>query len=101
MIGEHRFWAANGTMFTGSFVEGERDGLWQWLRPDGSLQGSAEYKLGKLNGEHVLFGDDGQELSRGSWRDDKKHGRWRVIGPNGELVVAESGLFEDGVKVGD
>lgn len=98
---------------TGTYVDGQKQGLWLGYDFDGMLIDSANYEAGRLkgirlkwhrngmlsdslnydglgNGAHISWYDDGLLASAGYWEQDSlKKGRWKYFDHDGSLMATE------------
>ena len=94
--GRLKFTAADGTVWEGPLVDGQRQGHWVVRGANGNVW-EGPFVDGKKHGDWVLRFANGN-VWEGPYMDDKKHGRWVIRGADG--TVGE-GPFVDGNKHGD
>lgn len=85
---------ADGSIESGSYVAGERDGLWRRQDRVGLPMKEARYVLGTLQGPWRTWHPNQQLKARGTFQDGRKHGLWTTWHPSGE--VAERQYFNCG-----
>lgn len=61
---------------TGRLEQGIREGYWKNFYSDGSLSSEYTFEEGDLNGVYVGYWKNGELHSKGSYKNDKKEGRW-------------------------
>lgn len=117
--GEGKWTYANGTVFTGTFVNGSKEGYGEMRRADGTLEFQGHFKKSRKNGPGKLFLPDGRmfdatfvddkmegfvkvikedtTIFRGPFKNDQPHGKCMWITPNGNICNAD---FVDGLHHG-
>jgi len=88
----------HGGMISGTYVEGQREGLWVHHFTDGAVRSECHYDHGELTGDCVWFRQTGGLLQKGSFLNGEKHGFWQRWSNTGALL--DEGSFERGAKVG-
>ena len=53
----------------GNYIDGERDGLWEWFRENGQLWVKANYTDGEQDGLSELFDEDGNLTKTETWEN--------------------------------
>ena len=76
------------------------DGRYQYF-VNGQLSEKGEYKNGKKDGHWVHYHENGQLESKGSYKIDERHDRWVFYDADGNLNTKRSGVYKNGVKIGD
>ena len=89
--GHGKFFLGDGSVYTGSFVNGEIEGHGQRTWPDGSMY-TGEFKFGEMDGEGEFEGPAGKFL--GTWRQNQREGPGIFYYPNGTLHCANGDLYE-------
>eukprot|EP01043_Picozoa_sp_COSAG02_P030041 COSAG02_NODE_1899_length_10459_cov_5.376544_2_plen_486_part_00 len=85
--GHGKFFLGDGSVYTGSFVNGEIEGHGQRTWPDGSMY-TGEFKFGEMDGEGEFEGPAGRFL--GTWRQNQREGPGILYCANGDRY---EGLF--------
>jgi len=83
---------------TGSFKEGERDGVWEWYYQNGQLDAKEYYKEGKANGVCVEYFENGRLKVNYSFKEGKRDGVWKWYHQNGQLDA--KGSYKEGKQDG-
>ncbi len=85
-------------MAKGKYIGQEKDSIWIQYDDRGVISYQEEYKLGKLNGQRVIFYEPVQDKYKVKeftyWRNGVQHGEFKKYHPNGKL--AQEGKFLDG-----
>ncbi len=89
----------HGGVIAGSYVDGERDGLWTHYFADGRVRSEMEYVAGSLTGPVTWYRATGGLLQKGGFLDGEKHGFWQRWSATGDLL--DEGTFDRGTKVGE
>lgn len=73
----------------GSYLSGERHGLWKYLYFDGKLLFEGEYMGGVEVGKHKYYYPSGQLKKEGKYNSGLKVGTWKIYNPDGfiELTI--------------
>lgn len=90
----------------GTFVAGERSGLWVRYHPRETEPGNTgqrvaeagEYSAGLRQGTWFSYRPDGTLEHKGGYRDDQRHGSWDGYAPH--LLRTWSGEYDAGQKTG-
>jgi antitoxin component YwqK of YwqJK toxin-antitoxin module len=69
----------------GTFVDGQREGLWKFYDENGFLESTQEHKEDKLNGEVKSYFCNGKIKSESTYKDGKQEGLHKVYYINGKL----------------
>lgn len=100
--GESREYASNGQLIARSFYsDGILNGPWETWRADGVRTCIGGYENGKREGVWVHWKSPGKMHKILTYRGDKLEGSCKTFDELGELLKAESGWFENGVRVRD
>ena len=91
-----KFTAADGTVWEGPLVDGQRQGHWVARRADGTV-GEGPFVDGQRQGHWVWRFADGN-ICEGPYVDDKRHGHW--VERFADRSV-QAGPFVDGQRHGD
>jgi hypothetical protein len=85
--------------FEGSYLNGKRNGVWEWNHENGQLSKKGSYLNGEKSGVWEEHHENGQLSSKGSYLNGEKNGVWEVYYVNGQLFSKGSYLNgeEDGV----
>lgn len=90
-------------MAKGKYINQLKDSIWVQFDDRGVLSFQETYKLGKLDGQRVVFYEpvNGQYrvMEYAYWKNGIQHGEYKKYHPNTKL--AEEGNFVDGNKNGD
>ena len=90
-------------MAKGKYINQLKDSIWVHFDDRGVLSFQETYKLGKLDGQRVVFYEpvNGQYrvMEYAYWKNGIQHGEYKKYHPNTKL--AEEGNFVDGNKNGD
>jgi len=70
----------------GQFVNGKRDGLWEFFDEEGRLTGETNFKDGQFDGKRVFFDKDRKVLEEQNWKAGNREGD-QVKVENGERKV--------------
>lgn len=122
-VGEVSRAYADGSVETGRYVGGERDGIWRRIDRAGLPMKEVRYVAGILDGPWRSWHPNQQMKTRGTYVDGKRHGEWtnwypsgaraeirsyrcdelhglfREHHPNGQ--IAERGVYWRGRKIGE
>lgn len=97
--GPSRTWHARGVKAReGSFLEGQRDGLWIDYYPSGAKQSEGYYLAGNLGGAWTWWFEEGTVSRSGSYQLGKQQGVWTEYWPVGRK--RGEGTFERGLRDG-
>jgi antitoxin component YwqK of YwqJK toxin-antitoxin module len=68
---------ANGVLsIGGSFLNGKKDGTWEFYEYQGILEKRISYKADSLDGAYLVFTLNGDTLTSGNYANGKKQGFW-------------------------
>lgn len=73
--------------------DGEKDGLYERFREDGSVEVSARYSRGALNGTYEEFGHEGDRTLEAQYKRGEKDGIYRTYA--GEVVTLDARYRRD------
>ncbi|MEO8066437.1 MAG: hypothetical protein ABI599_01965 [Flavobacteriales bacterium] len=65
--------------------KGQRHGVWTSYTQDGRVKSRTAYTDGKLDGDCVVFRENGQLYYQGSYKNGLETGEWKFYGPDGAL----------------
>jgi antitoxin component YwqK of YwqJK toxin-antitoxin module len=70
----------------GNYIDGKREGLWEWFYENGQLWSRENFKDGKLDGLYESFYDNGQLRIRGNFIDGEPDGLLEYFDEEGNLT---------------
>ncbi len=82
----------------GKYYQGQRHGLWEHYRDNGSLDSKGTYDYGLRHGKWRFYHPNGQLASEGNFDLGHEHGHWTMFDENGDRTA--HGEFIDGQKEG-
>ena len=96
----------------GNYRNGKLEGPWVGYHKNGQLSFKGEYKNGEQEGPWVYYWNNGHLNSKGDYKNSKREGTWVFFNTDGtkrmsklksgaEILDEGSGVYRDGVKVGD
>ncbi|WP_044397244.1 toxin-antitoxin system YwqK family antitoxin [Lacinutrix sp. Hel_I_90] len=71
-----QYYITNQLAEKGVFNHGLKTKTWKSWFKNGQLKTVEHYSNGKLNGKFELYGDDGNVVTRGRYKNDIKNGKW-------------------------
>jgi antitoxin component YwqK of YwqJK toxin-antitoxin module len=83
---------------SGEFLEGKKQGKWEFFTIDGILVKRAHYSNDSLNGPYEVYFENGDTLSSGTYSNGWKTGKW--IWKNTEGKLEMEGTFENNLQHG-
>jgi len=60
----------------GEFVNGNREGLWEYFDEEGRLTGTTNFKNDQFDGKRAFFDKDGNLLEEQNWKAGNREGEW-------------------------
>jgi antitoxin component YwqK of YwqJK toxin-antitoxin module len=84
----NRFFAPILTFLFPALIIGETTGRIQW-----------SFKNGKKHGPWIIYHDNGQLQTKGTWKDGKEDGPWVGFLKDGTVNDEYTGTYKNGVKV--
>jgi antitoxin component YwqK of YwqJK toxin-antitoxin module len=95
LSGTGETWHDNGQLESrGTFVDGNRHGVWEYFYDNGQLWARGTYVDGKAHGVWEWFHENGHPCMRGAYESGKRHGVWEWFYKNGKLF--ERRTYEHG-----
>lgn len=85
-------------MLTGSFIDGKKDGQWQYAYYTGQLEKVSNYKNDILNGDYKYYYDNGKTNVEGKYKNGKKSGKWTWYNNRGQKD--QEGFFSEDLQDG-
>ncbi len=85
----------NDNILIASFINGEKDGIWEGKNLDGTTNFKRSYRNGVQHGMYELF-SNGRMQERGNYREGVLDGKFETFLDNG--AVAQSGNYTGGKK---
>lgn len=86
---------ANGVLSVGgAFLNGKKDGVWEFYRFDGVLEKRVGYTADSLNGIYLVMANEKDTLTYGNYLNGLKTGQWKWYNPDAQLDM--EGFFENG-----
>lgn len=87
---------ANGQIYVGDWVDGDREGQGRWTWPDGGFY-DGEWKNGKRHGQGTFTWANGSYYE-GGWKDGKYNGQGKyvVVDEDGKTYTHYEGDYVDG-----
>lgn len=90
----------DGSRGEGSFVKGQRSGMWRTYFPNGTDQDSGRYEEGRRTGEWTSRRQDGSLLRKAMYADGTENGPVTYFLTDGRTIDRErTGLYRDGELV--
>ena len=71
-----KFYHSNQLAEAGKFNRGLKTGYWKKWYEDGTLQSKVYWDEGQMDGSFYVYGLKGNLIEEGSFKNNKKHGRW-------------------------
>ena len=98
-VGEWKFFFPSQTIeIRGKYNQkGEKDGLWEWYYPNGTLLMEENYNDGELDGLFVEYDEHGNIISKGEYIEGLEDGSWFYK----RGVATEIGSYYEGLRIGD
>lgn len=81
----------------GSYIDGEKNGVWLEFYPDGKVQYSEVYLKNKLNGTYTSYDKKGKILITGNYINGIRDGEWLLYGGL-QKDIYEMGFIKSSVK---
>lgn len=81
----------------GSFINGLKNGLFEWFYDNGNICYSVTYKYGERNGCYTEFHLNGNLKWKGIFRNDNYDGEWTEYDSNGDFI--QTLTYKSGEKV--
>ncbi len=95
LSGTGKTWHPNGQLSShGTFVDGNRHGVFEWFHDNGQLRSHCTYVNGISHGVFETFHSNGKLNSRGTFEHGLHHGVWEWFYKNGKLF--ERRTYEHG-----
>lgn len=86
---------ANGVLSVGgAFLNGKKDGVWEFYRFDGMLEKRVGYKADSLHGVYLVMQNDKDTMTFGSYHNGLKTGYWKWFTQDGQVDM--EGYFKNG-----
>ncbi|MDN3587733.1 energy transducer TonB [Pedobacter aquatilis] len=82
-------------MLAGSYILGNKTGLWVRNYPEGQIMESETYSKNILNGPFTSYFPSGKIMEQGNYADGKMTGDWKLFSEEGQLVSVK--VFRDGI----
>ena len=82
----------------GEFLEGKKQGTWVFYSVDGVLEKKVNYSKDSLDGEYLVFFENGDTLTGGFYKNGLKNGKWSWKNDTGKMDM--EGGFEGGMQNG-
>lgn len=70
----------------GSFTNGEKDGKWERLNPNGTISAIAFYSMGKKTGTWLVYDENGKKRFEMNYSNGEKTGTWTSWDENGAVA---------------
>lgn len=83
----------------GEFLKGKKHGTWVFYNVNGILEKKISYNKDSLDGEYVVFFENGDTLTHGFYNNGQKIGKWFWKNDIGKLDM--EGSFIDGFQQGE
>jgi len=80
---------------SGSYLNGNKTGLWARNYPEGQLMESETYSGNRLSGQFTSYYPNGKIMEQGNYVDGKMTGDWKLYDDEGQLISIK--VFKDGV----
>ena len=96
--GEYILSCNNSLIEKGSYINGEKDGVWIVINEKGKIVSEIEYTKGKLNGNYKLFTYDGDPKLIAKFIDNQPTGEWKYYNKKGKII--KQGKYENGKPKG-
>lgn len=84
--------------FTGSYVDGRKNGAWVYWSPAGTPEKQGNYVNDKQDGLWLTFHPNGEKASEGTFVSGREEGRWTFWSEDG--LTRSTGSYELGGRVG-
>jgi hypothetical protein len=81
--------------FTGTMINGKKQGEWKWFFENGKLSLSGKYLADKEVGEWKWFHTNGIAFAVGYFANGKPIGNWKRYNKNGKLLIEKGLKSED------
>ncbi len=95
LSGTGKTWHPNGQLSShGTFVDGNRHGVFECFHSNGQLSSHGTYVDGKVHGVWEWFHENGHPWMRGAYESGKRQGVWEWFYKNGKLF--ERRTYEHG-----
>lgn len=85
----------DSTILRGLYINGKKEGIWEWLYPSGNLKRVSNHIRNRNDGEYFRYYDNGKIKQHGFWRakGNKNYGRLMQFDKNGVCKSMED--FDD------
>ena len=94
---DHRVFSVDGWLIRkGRSINNNKEGFWEEYDKNNILRERNEYKLGKKDGQHELFHENGKLKHKGnyatsfSWEGAQRQGLWEFYDENGQLEAIKT-----------
>jgi hypothetical protein len=95
-------WYQSGNVYSvGDWRAGLKQGDWTFFQDDGSVSQKGAFAQGMREGEWESFYPNGTLRWRGSYEHDRQVGTWAFVKSTGEVDTVQSGVYQDGRRVGN
>jgi antitoxin component YwqK of YwqJK toxin-antitoxin module len=82
----------------GEFLEGKKNGTWEFFSVDRKLEKMVSYTKDSLDGEYIVFFADGDTMTRGYYSNGNKTGKW--FWKNDDQKMDMEGSFDNNLQDG-
>ena len=88
-------------MHKGDYKNGEKEGPWVCYHDNGQLSDKGDHKNGEKEGPWITYHDNGHIWKKGDYKNGEREGPWVYYNKNGTIDERHTGIFKNGVKIGD